>query len=144
MRPPVTATDENPAPMFFAVITRRGPPCGHCRSRPVSGECPSRLGPRHVGQSAAERAAAGAAPRCGVCPSTTVAALRTITARTLAIRDLIWTLLLELEYRLEVGDSAIRRLLAAFGPFPLTINASHHAFIDCAFHCMRSARRDRK
>src|SRR5258708_38201895 len=33
---------------------RRGPPLGQEFSNPVSGEIPSRLGPRHCGQSAAE------------------------------------------------------------------------------------------
>ena len=60
MRPPTIASDENPLPRFFAVMIRRGPPVGHDRRRPVSGECPSRFGPRQVGQSAAN-AGSGAA-----------------------------------------------------------------------------------
>src|SRR5688500_377726 len=83
MRPPVTATDEKPAPRFFAVMTRRGPPGGHAASRPVSGERPSRLAPRQPGQSAG---------RC--CASAVTAAPATIRAMNmLVMRDLIHGLL---------------------------------------------------
>src|SRR5436190_4562318 len=44
-------TLEKPAPMPFAVHARVGPPLGHSLSSPVSGEMPSRLGPRNWPQS---------------------------------------------------------------------------------------------
>ena len=53
MVPPVTATLENPLPMPSACHSFLGPPAGHCLSRPVSGDFPSRRAPRQPGQSAA-------------------------------------------------------------------------------------------
>src|SRR5947207_14997139 len=44
---------ENPAPMSLICQTSLGPPLDHSLSNPFSSEMPSRLGPRHWGQSAA-------------------------------------------------------------------------------------------
>src|SRR5947209_10221115 len=40
-----------PSPMPFAFQAKGGPPLGHCLSKPVSLETPSRSPPRHCGQS---------------------------------------------------------------------------------------------
>src|SRR5260370_32732131 len=53
-RAPEIAEEANPSPRACIFQTRRGPPLGQESSSPVSGEIPSRLGPRHCGQSAAE------------------------------------------------------------------------------------------
>src|SRR5688572_32503156 len=42
---------EYPRPAPVAFQTRGGPSAGHCFSKPVSFEIPSRLGPRHCGHS---------------------------------------------------------------------------------------------
>src|SRR5205823_5331237 len=55
---PTTAGLENPTPPRSAFQASGGPFAGHCLRSPFSGECPSRLGPRHWGQSAAGRAVA--------------------------------------------------------------------------------------
>src|SRR5205814_2999788 len=71
---PTTAGLEKPTPPRFAFHARGGPPWGHSLSSPFSGEWPSRLGPRHCGQSAAGTAAASssvaaAARRTGMASS---------------------------------------------------------------------------
>src|SRR5438874_4022785 len=53
MRSPTTLTVAKPLPRPFAFQTSRGPADGHCFSRPVSEQIPSRLGPRHCVQSSA-------------------------------------------------------------------------------------------
>src|SRR5262249_27857326 len=55
---PTTAGLENPTPPRAAFQASGSPLPGHCLSSPVSGEWPSRFGPRHWGQSAAVRAVA--------------------------------------------------------------------------------------
>jgi hypothetical protein len=40
--------------MSFTCHSSFGPPAGHCFSRPVSRDIPSRCGPRHCGQSEVE------------------------------------------------------------------------------------------
>src|SRR4029079_3886323 len=57
-RPPAIDIDEYPPPAPVAFQTRGGPLAGHCLSRPVSLEIPSRFGPRYCGQSALACAAA--------------------------------------------------------------------------------------
>ena len=49
--PPAVLIDEYPVPAPPAFHASGGPPVGHCDSRPVSAERPSRFGPRHCGQS---------------------------------------------------------------------------------------------
>src|SRR5687767_12162862 len=51
MNLPATETLENPPPRPVAFHSRGGPPAGHSLARPVSGEIPSRLGPRNWPQS---------------------------------------------------------------------------------------------
>src|ERR1043166_8633770 len=53
MRSPTIAGVEKPAPMSLTCQTSFGPSLGHSLSRPFSSEMPSRLGPRHCGQSVA-------------------------------------------------------------------------------------------
>src|SRR5439155_26832723 len=50
-RPPATARLEYPAPAFLASHNCFGPFSGQEVSKPVSPDRPSRLGPRHCGQS---------------------------------------------------------------------------------------------
>src|SRR5437660_1704896 len=52
-RAPEIADEAKPSPRTCVFQTRRGRPLGQESSSPVSGEIPSRLGPRHCGQSAA-------------------------------------------------------------------------------------------
>ena len=56
--PPAMATLENPEPSPCAVQSSVGPSAGRAGSSPFSSLMPSRLGPRHCGQSAARAAAA--------------------------------------------------------------------------------------
>src|SRR5262245_42201383 len=58
MRSPTTATLESPPPRPLAFHASGGPAAGHSPSRPVSADCPSRLGPRQPGQSEARRSRA--------------------------------------------------------------------------------------
>src|SRR5438067_2478615 len=51
MRSPATLTLVYPAPRPWAFQRSFGPLLDHSRSRPASGECPSRCGPRNCGQS---------------------------------------------------------------------------------------------
>src|SRR5438128_758991 len=53
MRSPTIAGPEYPTPNVSIDHASLGPPAGHFLSRPFSGETPSRLGPRHCGQSSA-------------------------------------------------------------------------------------------
>src|ERR1051325_2277348 len=53
MRSPTIAGVEKPAPMSLICQTTLGPSLGHSLRRPFSEEMPSRLGPRHWGQSVA-------------------------------------------------------------------------------------------
>src|SRR5678809_1475676 len=51
IRVPTADGPEYPSPMSFNCQSSLGPPAGHCLSRPLSFEIPSRSGPRHWGQS---------------------------------------------------------------------------------------------
>src|SRR5690349_14611598 len=82
MRPPVTATLEKPAPRPVAVKIFGGPPAGHDARSPVSGDTPSRRGPRPCGQLPAEATSAAGAGLAAAgldvvpCAPTKVAAAR--------------------------------------------------------------------
>src|SRR4030095_8857307 len=54
MRFPTTTGVEYPSPISFTCQRSFGPPAGHCLSRPLSRDIPSRCGPRHCGQSELE------------------------------------------------------------------------------------------
>jgi hypothetical protein len=69
-RPFETDTLEKPVPRPDAFQASAGPVAGHARSRPVSLETPSRLGPRHPGQPTD----AGGAARVRLAPATARAA----------------------------------------------------------------------
>ncbi len=60
---PEVAMLEYPPPSPVAFQSSFGPPAGHCLSRPVSAERPSRFGPRHWGQSLTAWATAPSAMR---------------------------------------------------------------------------------
>src|SRR4051794_15698107 len=49
---PAIDTLEKPCPIPLAFQAKGGPPSGHSPKSPLSGEIPSRWGPRHCGQSA--------------------------------------------------------------------------------------------
>src|SRR5438046_8886535 len=53
IREPAMDTLEKPSPIPVAFQASGGPPEGHSAKSPVSGDMPSRCGPRHCGQSAA-------------------------------------------------------------------------------------------
>src|SRR6187401_2723351 len=72
MRPPETATLLRPAPRPVAFQATAGPPGFHDCWRPVSPDAPSRLGPRHCGQSVG----VGAAPRDTAAARTQAVATR--------------------------------------------------------------------
>src|SRR5262249_42569631 len=52
IREPAMETVEKPLPIPSAFQASGGPSVGHSFNNPVSGEWPSRFGPRHCGQSA--------------------------------------------------------------------------------------------